>query len=104
MAYCGYMNREFLLPKLTLMKFYYRQLALLLCLFFSVTIAFSQNIVIRGNVKNLTGRENISSASVTVRGSGEGTLTDAQGNFSLSVKKLPVVLIVSSIGFETKEI
>src|SRR3982751_332306 len=77
---------------------------LLTALIFSLTNAFAQSVTITGNVKNAASKESVSAVSITVKDGTEGTYTDANGNFKLSVKKLPVTLIISSIGFEAKEI
>ncbi len=66
--------------------------------------AKAQNVTISGIVNNSLFKENVSAASVTVKGTSEGTFTDDKGKFALKVKALPVTLIVSSIGFETQEV
>jgi len=70
---------------------------------FSLT-AISQSTVITGKIKDSTTQANVPAASVGVKGTAQGTFTDANGNFKIQVAKLPVTLIVSSVGFETKEI
>ena len=65
--------------------------------------AMAQNVTISGTVKSGTTKEGISYASVSVSGSQQGTLTDATGAFKISVSRLPVVLIVSSVGFTSVE-
>jgi outer membrane receptor protein involved in Fe transport len=58
-----------------------------------------------GTVKNAGSKEPIPSVSVIVKGSQSGTLTDDRGNFRLSTtQKTPFTLILSSVGFETREI
>jgi outer membrane receptor protein involved in Fe transport len=77
---------------------------ILTAIIFSLTTAFAQSTTITGTVRNIATNEGVSAVSVTVRGSSEGTFTDANGGFRLAVKKLPAVLVFSSIGFETQEI
>src|SRR5215213_1265509 len=79
---------------------------LLAAFIFSLTIAFAQSttITISGTVKNAASKESVGAVSVTVKDGTEGTFTDANGNFKLSVKKLPVTLLISSVGFETQEV
>lgn len=61
--------------------------------------------VIKGTVKNNTTQEAAPAVSIHVKNSSEGTYSDDRGRFQLTVKKkLPVILIFSSIGFETKEV
>jgi outer membrane receptor for ferrienterochelin and colicin len=76
--------------------------------FFTATlfssVAFAQGITITGNVKNMTSGEFVPAVSIMVKGSTQGTFTDDRGDFSIKVSKLPVTLIVSSVGFDTKEV
>jgi outer membrane receptor protein involved in Fe transport len=65
--------------------------------------ANAQNVTISGNVKNSQSNENLSAVSVTVKGAGQGTFSSDKGSFSISAKSLPVTIVFSSIGFETKE-
>ena len=39
-----------------------------------------------------------------LKGSSQGTVTDIDGKFSLSVSKLPVTLVVSYVGYQKKEV
>jgi len=64
----------------------------------------AQNTTISGNVRNSSTKENAGAVSVTLKDGTTGTYTDDKGNFKLSVKTLPVTLIVSSIGYELQEI
>lgn len=66
--------------------------------------AYAQNVTISGNVRNSTTTEVVGAVSITVKGSATGTFTDDKGNFKLSVKSLPVTLLVSSIGYELQEV
>lgn len=59
---------------------------------------------ISGKVENSATKENVAAVSVTVKGTSEGTFTDDKGNFKLTVSKLPVTLLVSSVGYELQEI
>lgn len=73
-------------------------------LIFSLTTAFAQTTTITGKVTNSVTKEGVGAVSVTVKGGPEGTYTDANGDFKLSVKKLPVVLLITSVGFEQQEV
>ena len=42
--------------------------------------------------------------NVLVKGTTNGTVTDDNGEFSVSVKSLPITLVVTSMGFATKEV
>jgi len=79
----------------------------LLCL--AILMVFSANSqsasAVTGTVKNSTSSESLSAVSVTVKGGSAGTFTDDKGNFKLSLsQKLPVTLVFSSVGFESKEV
>ncbi len=69
----------------------------------SVT-SFSQAVTIAGTVRNKTNAANVPAVSLAVKGSSQGAFTDENGNFKLTVPKLPVTIIFSSVGFETQEI
>ena len=71
---------------------------LLLC----VVGAYAQN-VLRGIVISATDQEPIIGASVVEKGSTNGTVTDLDGRFQLSVHE-NAKIVISYIGFVTKEI
>ncbi len=64
---------------------------------------FAQNIILKGNIKDATYGEAIIGASVIIKGTSNGTLTDADGNFSLSVPSSSTIT-VSYIGYKPQEI
>lgn len=76
---------------------------LLMAGIFSIA-ALSQNVTISGTVRNGTTKEVAASISVTVKGTNQGTYTDEKGDFKLTVAKLPVTLVFSSVGYEDKEV
>ena len=70
-------------------------------------LVFAQNLTLTGNVKNSTTSEKASAVSVTLKGTTVGTFTDDNGNFKLNVPssvQFPATLIISSVGYETKEV
>jgi outer membrane receptor protein involved in Fe transport len=87
------------------MKKDFRYLAFLLIAgIFSIT-TFAQTNTISGNVKSSTGKEAVAAVSVIIKGSSTGTFTDDKGSFKLVTnRKLPLALVLSSVGFETKEV
>ncbi len=66
--------------------------------------AFAQSVTISGNVRNSATKEGAGAVSVTVKGGTTGTFTDDKGNFKISVKTVPVTLIISSVGYEMQEL
>ncbi|WP_278564597.1 SusC/RagA family TonB-linked outer membrane protein [Prevotella melaninogenica] len=81
-------------------KFPVRILTLLLGLFLSVS-AFAQS-TITGQVKDATG-EPVIGASVLINGTNNGTVTDLDGNFSISVQP-GATLTISYIGFQKQQV
>jgi hypothetical protein len=85
------------------MKSSSRFLAVLTALFFSIT-AWSQSVTLSGNVKNVSNQQVVPAVSVSVKGTSQGTFTDEYGNFKLTVSQLPVTLVFTSVGFESREV
>ena len=80
------------------------KLVLTIALLFSLGVSFGQTLI-KGNVKNGTTREGVAAVSVTVKNSSEGAYTDDRGRFQFTThRNFPLTLVVSSIGFETREI
>ena len=68
----------------------------------SVIAAYSQQRTIRGVVVDAQAAP-VAGASVTEKGTANGTTSDAAGNFGLTVRP-NAVLVVSIIGFETRNV
>ncbi|MFT3843785.1 MAG: TonB-dependent receptor [Lacibacter sp.] len=66
--------------------------------------SMAQSVIIKGNVKNSNTKEGIPAVSVAIKGTQQGVYTDEKGEFSLSVSKFPVTLVISSVGYEAKEV
>ncbi len=66
--------------------------------------AFAQSVTITGTVRNSITKDPVPSVSVVVKGSSTGTFTNENGEFKISVEKLPVQLFFSSIGYEMQEV
>ena len=65
--------------------------------------AFAQNVTVKGRITNETG-DPLSGASLVVKGANnQGTTTNADGNFSLSVSK-GETLMITAIDYSPKEI
>lgn len=91
--------------KTVIMKKSYRYWAFLLVSgMFSIAV-LAQSITISGSIKNSSTKEVVPAVSVIIKGSSAGTFSDDKGNFRLTTnQKFPVTLIISSVGFESKEI
>lgn len=79
-----------------------RVLSLLLLTLFSFTSAFAQ-VLVRGTVIDETG-ETVIGASVMIKGTTQGTITDMDGKFSLNVPDKKAVLVISFIGYQNQEV
>lgn len=64
--------------------------------------AFAQSITVNGVVKDKTG-ETVIGASVVIKGTTVGTITDFDGNFSLQANKGDII-VISFIGYKTQEL
>ncbi len=73
----------------------------LLALFFT-HFAYAQSINVSGTVSDAQGA--VPGVSVTVKGTTSGTLTDADGKFRLNVDKESDVIVISSVGYQSREL
>ncbi len=80
-----------------------QKLLVTLMLILSGTFLYSQNHVIKGTVKDEKGNA-LEFASVVIKGSQNGTMSDSAGKFSLTTPTITPTLVISSIGYETKEV
>lgn len=74
---------------------------LLLFLFFFPVVLFAQE-TITGKVTNESTGEGVPFINIVEDGTNNGTASDIDGNFSLTVNNLPVKLKVFALGFTTK--
>lgn len=65
--------------------------------------AVAQNITVKGKVSDQESNEAVIGASISIKGTTKGTITDVNGNFTLLVTK-GTTLIVSNIGYDNIEI
>ena len=69
---------------------------------FSAQLTWAQNIDVRGRITDANGA-GIPDASVSIKGTKNGTRTSADGSFKLSAKP-GAALVISAIGFESREV
>lgn len=68
-------------------------------------VSAQSSTVVSGTVKNGKTNETVSAVSVTIKGSNVGTFTDDKGAFKFTtVQKPPFTLVISSVGFASKEV
>lgn len=82
----------------------YRFLASSLAALLITFAAYAQTVNITGTVRNSSSKEVVPAVSVAVKGTSQGTYTNSNGEFTISVAKLPVVLVFSSIGYLDQEV
>lgn len=79
-----------------------RQLFLAILLSVLALGAYAQNRTVSGNVTDTSG-EPVTGASIREKGSNNGTITDLDGRFTLTIRS-ETTLTVSYIGFKTQEV
>lgn len=80
---------------------------LLLTMFLSVavsTLLYAQERTITGKVTDLETGEDLPGVNILVKGTTQGTVTDVEGNYRLSVPSDATTLIFSSIGYAGEEV
>jgi TonB-linked SusC/RagA family outer membrane protein len=75
----------------------------MLILISTAPFAFAQSVTVKGNVKDSQGAP-LPGVAVKVQGTTQGTLTDVDGNYSISVPSSKSTLVFSFIGMETERI
>src|SRR4030095_3251707 len=76
---------------------------MLFCMLGQVIFTQPQTATVTGKVTN-EKNEPVPFATVRVKNDKGGGQTDAQGKFSLKVTSLPVILLITSTGYEDKEV
>lgn len=64
--------------------------------------AFAQKLNVTGTVKEATFNEGLPGVTIQIKGTSDGTITDMDGNFSISADKGDI-LVISSVGMQTVE-
>ena len=93
-------------------KYYFKNISLRLMLvvfalamLFTTSNVFAQAnvITVKGKVTDVSG-VGLPGLTVAVKGTGQGTITDNQGSYSITVENENAVLVFSFVGFATQEI
>ncbi len=96
-------NNKFTKSPVRSASFSLRKCLFLLFLFMGSAVSWAQNLItVKGNVKDTKG-EPIIGASVLVKGTATGMITDLDGNFQLQADSKGV-LVISFIGYKTQEV
>lgn len=80
-----------------------RYILLLQLIFFSAVGAWAQNTTVKGKVTDQQG-EALPGVTILVKGTTNGTSSDANGNYSLNVANGNSTLVISFIGYTTQEV
>ena len=64
----------------------------------------AQELTITVKITSGEDQSAIPGANILIKGTQNGTITDAEGNFSLQQQKADAVLVISFVGFETQEV
>jgi TonB-linked SusC/RagA family outer membrane protein len=78
-------------------------LLLLLCTIYQVSFAQS-DLNIRGNIKDAQDNTPLVGVSVKEKGTSNGAMADANGNFSIKVSKADATLVITYIGYNQLEV
>ncbi|MEI6584104.1 MAG: SusC/RagA family TonB-linked outer membrane protein [Chitinophagia bacterium] len=81
-----------------------RQCFLFLCLSLTISQVFGQVKLVSGVVSGSDNRKPLAGVSVAVKGTKQGTITDAQGKFSINLKNNDAVLVFSTLSYQSKEV
>lgn len=69
-----------------------------------LTEVYAQRTVVSGNIVDESG-ESLIGVNILVKGTVNGTISDVQGNFSLSISSAPpITLVITSIGYQAQEL
>ena len=81
-----------------------RRVGLFLLVLSTALMAFGQQQVVKGTVKDASGEPAVG-ATILLKGTQTGVITDIDGNFSIQVADVgKAVLTISYIGYETQEV
>lgn len=85
------------------MKQFFKLSLTILLLLAGTAVTFAQKTV-TGTVTSGADGTPLIGATVLVKGTGEGTITDIDGNFSLQAPSTGSVLVISFTGYESQEV
>jgi TonB-dependent starch-binding outer membrane protein SusC len=85
-------------------KIYLLTSKIVLLLVFITGTAHAQNYDVSGQIKDAQSKNGMAGVNVALKGTTQGTITDANGNFTLTVPTSPAILQVSFIGYRTSEV
>jgi len=69
-----------------------------------VQLNYAQKGTLTGNIKDTEYNDDLPFADITVKGTSQGTTSDFEGNYELQLEPGTYTIVVSFVGYETKEI
>lgn len=81
-----------------------KKVGLLSCALLAALSAIAQTKIISGKVTDGSSKETLIGASVSVKGTTAGALTDIDGNYSLQITNDAKTIVVSYVGYTPKEV
>ena len=75
-----------------------------LLLIFTFALAAHSQVALKGQVQDAATGEDLIGASVIIKGTTTGTVTEFDGSFEFNAPSLPLTLVVSYTGFSDKEL
>ncbi len=81
-----------------------KRILLALALTTILTNLFAQTKTISGKINDASNRESLIGASIIVKGTTIGVITDADGKFTLDIPETAKTLVVTYLGYEPREI
>ena len=70
---------------------------------FSILSVYSQSVILRGMVTDVTTKEALIGASIVVKGTTRGAVTDLDGKYQLELPKGNYDIVISYVGYTTVE-
>lgn len=71
---------------------------------FAASMTYAQQLTVKGNVTDVKTGEAIPGLTVVVKGSGTGTITDVDGNYSITNVPSDATLVYSFVGMKPQEV
>ena len=86
------------------MKNYYKSGLMILALMLPFGLLIAQDVKVSGKVTDASNGEPLPGVTVQVKGTNDGTITGANGEYEISVSSSSTILIFSSLGYVKQEI
>ncbi|MEO6288921.1 MAG: carboxypeptidase-like regulatory domain-containing protein, partial [Ginsengibacter sp.] len=80
-----------------------KNLLFISCLLLGSINLIAQNKILKGTISSSTGDGAVSGATVTVKGTSNSVAADPDGSFSIPVTSSKITLVITSIGYTSKE-